>query len=273
MRVNGSAIAARPRAVVHLDLDGARHIYALHGWHYPERHDLLFEAGLKRALELFRRAGIHATLFVIAEDLDDPRKRELLQKAVAQGHEIASHTVTHRRLGTLSTDEKRREIFESRERLAAGLNVEIRGFRAPGFDIDWESLDLIHAAGYAYDSSLFSGHPGVSSPILELALPFYRPLPFPFHPSYSLALGPWYFRMGLRRFRRTGAPLVMLFHLADLEPLPHRSLRGWRAQIYARPHTDRESRMHACRTMLDLVCRQYRVVETRELEREMMRTK
>ena len=268
----GSGSEAAPPAVVHLDLDGARHIYALHGWPYPHKHDFLFETGLKQALALFRDTGVRATLFAIAEDLDDPRKRELIEEAVRQGHEIASHTVTHRRLGRLSAEEKRREIFESKERLETGLKQEIRGFRAPWFDIDRESFDLIRAAGYTYDSSTFAGSPGAPG-ILELPLPSYRPLPFPFHPSYSLVLGSWYFRLGLKRYRRTGAPLVLLFHLADLEPLPYRNLSGWRARIYAQPHTDRESRMRTCCEMLDLVRREYRVVETRALECEMTRAK
>src|SRR3954465_2632562 len=108
-------------AAIHVDLDGAREIYAVHGWQRKATGDPMFETGLRHALRFFEANRIRATLFVISQQLDDPRQRELLQEAVRQGHEIASHTVTHRSLTTLSTAEKRREIFESREQITAML--------------------------------------------------------------------------------------------------------------------------------------------------------
>ena len=75
-------------AAIHVDLDGAREIYEVHGWPYKGTDDPLFETGFRNAVEFFKANGIRPTLFVISRQLDDPRKRELLQAAVRQGFEI-----------------------------------------------------------------------------------------------------------------------------------------------------------------------------------------
>jgi hypothetical protein len=270
MVINRQRAPSQP-AVIHLDLDGASAIFRVHGWRFIADRDRLFETGLRHALEFFNRAKAHATLFVIAEDLDHPCKRELIAQAVQQGHEIASHSLTHRKLTALGHDEKRREIFESRERIIAKLGVDVRGFRAPEFDIDYESLDLIDAAGYTYDSSLFPGAKyhrkiGVAklsaSPhrllenrrLVELPLPAYAPLPAPFHPCYSLVLGTWYFRLGLRRFQQTGSPLVLLFHLTDFsDPVPNDQLPNWWAKFYTLSHISQREKWRRCKQMFELV--------------------
>jgi len=274
----GIEATRKPLAAIHLDLDGATHIFRAHRWTYDGNDDPLFDTGLWRALEFFEAMKVRATLFAIAEDLDDPRKRELLQEAVRQGHEVASHSLTHRKLTTLTRDEKRREVFESLERIERGLGVEARGFRAPGFEIDQETLELVDLAGYRYDSSLFPGtasaREGSKSPyrplkdrrLMELPMPGYDLLPFPFHPSYSLVLGTWYFRLGLRRFHRWGAPLVLLFHLTDFaDPLPPDRLPGRKARLFTLSHMKGAPKLRRCAEMVNLVQRHYRIVDSTEL--------
>jgi len=270
-------------AAVHLDLDGGEQVFRAHGWKYEAASDALFETGLRGALDFFDEAGLRATLFVVADDLADPRKRKLIADAVRRGHDIASHSVTHRQLTALDRGEKWREISESRERLAQSLGVEIAGFRAPGFAIDRESLQMIADAGYQYDSSLFpatdlasrAGFAAVSaspqrpltdSPLVELPMPAYRPLPFPFHPCYSLVLGVWYFRLGLRLFRRTRAPLVLLFHLTDFaDPLPQSALPHRLAGMYTLSHLSSGAKRRRCRQMLKIVAGEYQLGPTHML--------
>jgi peptidoglycan/xylan/chitin deacetylase (PgdA/CDA1 family) len=269
-----------PPAVVHVDLDGASAIYTMHGWPYPHDTDPLFESGLENLLSLLDRLGVRATLFVIACDLDNPRKLALLKKAVARGHEIGCHSWTHRRLTRLAHEQRVHEISASRERIASLLEVPVDGFRAPYFDIDGETHQLIAQAGYRYDSSLFPGRkiafgngyiasgpePARLWPehaLVELPLPGYAPLPFPFHASYSLVLGNWYFRLGLQRHRRCGAPLVLLFHLTDLaDPLPAAMLRGPKTRFFTLSHLDGARKQMACARIIDEVKKHYRLVDT-----------
>ncbi len=272
-----------PPAVVHVDLDGASAIYTMHGWPYPHDTDPLFESGLENLLSLLDRLGVRATLFVIAGDLDNPRKLALLKKAVARGHEIGCHSWTHRRLTGLGREQRVHEISASRERIAGLLEVPVDGFRAPYFDIDGETHRLVAEAGYRYDSSLFPGRkiaygdghmqsgpqPSRLWPeheLVELPLPGYAPLPFPFHASYSLVLGNWYFRLGLQRHRRTNAPLVLLFHLTDLaDPLPGAMRHSWKNTFFTLSHLDGREKQRRSERMLEQAARHYRLVDTATL--------
>jgi len=272
-----------PPAVVHVDLDGASAIYTMHGWPYPHDTDPLFKSGIENLLVMLDALDVKATLFVIAADLDDPHKRELLGKAVARGHSIGCHSWTHRRLTTLTEEQQRHEISGSRERISEVLGVPVDGFRAPYFDIDGETHRMVAEAGYRYDSSLFPRRPVPSGdgvlecgqrpcrlwpdqPMVELPLPRYAPLPFPFHASYSLVLGNWYFRLGLARHRRSNAPLVLLFHLTDLaDPLPAGMRRSWKNTFFTLSHMQGAEKQRRSMRMLESVARHYRLTDTSTL--------
>jgi hypothetical protein len=275
--------ATKPLATVHVDLDGARHIYAAHGWAYDRASDPLFDTGLRNTLDFLDEFGIKATLFVIAEDLDDPARAAMLQGAIRRGHEIASHTMTHRKLTDLSPSEMQHEIVGSRTKIADTLGVTPAGFRAPGFAVNRAALDMVGEAGYAYDSSLFptkrtaarlglgdvSAWPGQlldGHPLVELPLPPQGLMPLPFHPSYSLIVGTWYFRLGLRNAYASRAPLVVLFHLTDLaEPLSAAGALDPRKRLWTISHLSGASKRRRCHAMMTAVGRRYTVVSTSSL--------
>lgn len=279
-----SLAGEQPPAVIHVDLDGAADIYKSHGWDYPYADDPLFETGVQNILALFERNAIRASFFVIANSLDHPRKRELIQQAMRHGHEIASHSLTHTNLLHLKTEQKRHEIAGSREKIEAILSVPVRGFRAPGYQIDRECVELLAESGYRYDASVFPTgayarrlecpvetlsvphRPLHGKPLWELPLLDHRPSPFPFNPSYSLLFGARYFRWGLERFRRRGIPLVFLFHLTDVaDPMPPERLNGWRSRILTLSNLSQEKKLSGCRRMLNLVSQRFRITTTRAL--------
>jgi peptidoglycan/xylan/chitin deacetylase (PgdA/CDA1 family) len=270
-------------AAFHVDCDGARAIYRVHGWEHPWHDDPLFTSGMRQALDFFDRRGVRATFFVIAEALDRSADRALLEEAVRRGHEIGSHTTTHRQLTRLAHADKVREIMGSKESIEGALGAPCTGFRAPAFDLDPEVLELAAAAGYLYDSSLFpdrasarkAGVARVSplphrlrpdAELLELPLPRHRPLPLPFHPCYSLVLGGAYFRMGLRAAARTRAPLVVLFHLTDFaDPLPKDRTGPRGARFFTLSHIDGAEKRRRLELMAAEVARRYRIIPTREI--------
>ncbi len=271
----------RPPGTVHIDLDGAKHIFAAHGWEYPLDRDDLFLSGLEAALDFLGRARVCATFFVIAEDLGDPAKREALGEVVACGHELGSHGWSHRRLSGLGAAELDREIADSRKAIEDGLGVSVRGFRAPGFDLDRAVLERIAEAGYAYDSSLHPSRGGarrlgvdripahphrpLAGPLLELPLPGHGGLPLPFHPSYALVLGKWYFGTGLRRFARQRAPLVLLFHLTDFARPLSEGIRGPAQRLFTISHRSQPDKLDSCSGMLNLARERFRLVATSEI--------
>jgi len=273
-----------PPAAIHCDLDGARHIYRYHGWVWrDEQNDPLWDSGLDNLLDFLDRNELRATLFAIAGDVDNAGRLARLRGAVERGHEIASHGLSHALLAPLDLKGKRREIEDSKKRLEDALGVAIRGFRAPAFSIDRDVMRLLADCGYAWDSSVFPTRQfaerlGVTSiapwpnrplgdrGVLELPLPAYRPAPLPFHPCYSLLLGYSYFRWCLGRFRRLGAPLVLLFHLTDFaDPLPHEQLAGIKSRWMTLSNLTAEQKATRCHRMLEAVRRNYRIVETRTL--------
>lgn len=272
-------------AVVHLDCDGVTEIFRAHGWEPRGDYATFTDDGLARALEFFDDHEVHATLFVIAAALSSPSRRRFFRDAIARGHEIASHTLTHRPLTSLSRAEKRREIADSRAAICDALGTAVAGFRAPNFAIDLESLDYVEEAGYAWDSSLFAGpQRGPLGPLgvvadspgslrgrglMELPMPRRGVLPFPFHPSYSLVLGHRYFRAGLALGARREAPLVMLFHLSDFaQPLSRAELPGWRSRFFTHAWLSAAEKRRRCDQMLEAVRRRYALCATRALVQE-----
>jgi peptidoglycan/xylan/chitin deacetylase (PgdA/CDA1 family) len=279
-----------PPATVHVDLDGAREVYEGRGWGWPHADDAIFESGMRACLDFFAENRITATLFVIARSVHDARQRPLLEMAVAQGHEIASHSLTHQYLTDIDRVGKRREIAESRTLLEDELGVPVRGFRAPGYRIDRESLELLAEAGYAYDSSAFPTavyaaaldssvsalrlphRPLPDRDLMEWPMPDHRPFPIPFNPSYALVAGDWLFRAGLARFQRGGRPLTLLFHLIDFaEPLPSAQLKGLGSRIYTLSMLSAARKQRRCQAMLDLARRHYRITTTLEAIAEWQR--
>jgi peptidoglycan/xylan/chitin deacetylase (PgdA/CDA1 family) len=268
-----------PSAVVHVDLDGATHVYRAHGWTPSFARDSLFESGLTRLLAFFEERRIVATLFVIAEDLDDPVKRALIVSAAARGHEIASHTVTHRHLTTLAPDDRRKELADSRRRLEDAIGRAVTGFRAPGFALDRETLRLVAEAGYHYDSSVFLGRRAPAgalsigeSPVAleretglrELAMPRYDGMPWPFHPSYSQLLGTRYFSAGFVRAMRSPVdPFVFLIHLTDLsDPMPAADLRGLSSRVFTLSVLSAATKARRLTRMMDQVQGRCEIVPT-----------
>ncbi len=280
MTTTGSTKAA---AVVHVDLDGAPNIYSHHGWPYDAEGDPIFESGMDHLLQLLDRNELRATLFCIASDVADENKLRWLRKAVDAGHEIASHSLTHPELDQLDRSSKKREVEESKQRLEQSLGVEVRGFRAPSFQIDRETLELLSEAGYAYDSSVFPRdefarrlsvpsilpvphRPLFDSPLMELPLPSYSPSPVPFHPSYSLVIGNQFFDWNVDRLSRTDTPLVLLFHLIDLaDSLPKQLLNGFKSRVYAGSYIASEAKRARCQRFLERVGEKFDLTSTSEL--------
>lgn len=73
-------------------------------------------------LEVLARRGLSASFFVIADKLRDPTRRALAERALAEGHRIGNHTLTHGApLGLRPPAEALREITEA-EALLGPLN-------------------------------------------------------------------------------------------------------------------------------------------------------
>jgi hypothetical protein len=152
-------------AALTIDLDGAWCYRALHG---VGRHDpasvgpeplladpLLHEA-LPRFLDVCARHGVHATLFAVTADVEaDPGYAALLRDAARAGHEVASHSHSHRHdLARLPGAAIAEDLRKSRRLLRDVTGEAPVGFRAPGYHVSPAILQAATDAGFSYSSSL-----------------------------------------------------------------------------------------------------------------------
>ncbi len=108
--------------------------------------------GIPRLLKLLDKHNIKATFFVTYPVLKKNKKVFFMLKK--KGHEIASHSYSHKRLDKMKSAEKKKEIEKSFGEFRK-LGFPVKGFRAPQHSADSESLRIIQEYFY-YDSSITS---------------------------------------------------------------------------------------------------------------------
>jgi peptidoglycan/xylan/chitin deacetylase (PgdA/CDA1 family) len=229
-------------------MDGLDAIYQGHGTAYSCERDEFYISAVDNSLAFFEDEQVTATYFLIARDLEDPAKRDAVGRIVRAGHHIACHGLNHRYLNRISRAEKYEEIVSGKKKIEDALGVACLGFRAPGYSVDYESLEILRDAGYRYDSSIFPDHSfkkrlGMqrlfAEPFLlfpedgfaEIPMPYVGPLLPPFHPCYAFYLSRFYFKACLNAFKKNHNYLTMLFHLTDFAT-PQKLNQGLRLNIF-----------------------------------------
>jgi peptidoglycan/xylan/chitin deacetylase (PgdA/CDA1 family) len=145
---------ARPAAAISVDVDPVD----LHLLGYAYR-DLppdpsVYLVALPRLLEAFKRHGVRATFFVVGRDA--ATHQAAVSALAQQGHEVASHSMTHPMpLAQLPLERLHAEVNGSKRALAAAAGTDVVGFRAPNWDVSERVLETLAGAGYRYDASLF----------------------------------------------------------------------------------------------------------------------
>lgn len=141
-----------------VDLDEIPCYHAIHGLPMPEERaaHAVYHTAVPRLRELFRELSVPCTFFVIGRDLDHPPAADAARALADDGHELGNHTQNHRYdLTRLSRDSVRREVREARDAIARVQGFAPAGFRAPGYTITDEVLDVLADEGVFYDSSVF----------------------------------------------------------------------------------------------------------------------
>ena len=177
-----------------------------------------------------------ATFFILGWVAE--RYPQLVKEINTHGHEIASHGYRHRLIYQLSPRQFQDYLERSKQVLEDLLGQPIRGYRATSFSIttkSWWALDLIRAAGFVYDSSIFPiGHHDLYG---IAGLPRYPyahanglvEIPpstleiwgqnIPFGGGGYFRLYPyWVTRLGIRRLNREGVPALAYLHPWELDP-------------------------------------------------------
>lgn len=108
--------------------------------------------GAGRILDLCKRHGIATTWFTPGFTIESfPRQCEAV---VAAGHEIAHHSWAHVPPAGQSREEEEADMVRAIESIRRLTGTAPRGYRSPSWDLSPNTIDLLVAHGFDYDSSL-----------------------------------------------------------------------------------------------------------------------
>lgn len=107
------------------------------------------EQGMPRLLDMLAEEQIRATFFTTGDVAS--RYPAVVGRIVSEGHELASHGMTHRAFTALDAGEARREIEESATILRR--SAPVTSFRAPYLQFPSAYLAMLEDAGFRLDSS------------------------------------------------------------------------------------------------------------------------
>jgi len=166
---------------------------------YPSMLDLV----VPRALDLFERLGLPATVFVVGRDAMGARHRAVFARLGNAAAEIGNHSLDHdlalhARTPVAIAD----DLAAAHDAIVAATGRIPQGFRGPGYGVSPASVAALVRRGYAYDASLF---PSAVEPVVRA---LYRRRMRP----RSVSLPPARWREALRPIRphRLAAPGVSL---------------------------------------------------------------
>jgi peptidoglycan/xylan/chitin deacetylase (PgdA/CDA1 family) len=159
----------QPLCSISIDVDAIGCYYRIHGLGEPppQLAEVVMRQCVPRFAALLEEAGVKATFFVVAADVDiataapgSRAARAAVRRLAARGHEIASHSYSHPyELARLGRPRVAEEIDRAHGVLGDIAGEAPRGFRAPGYDVSATILEHLIARGYLYDSSVLASPP------------------------------------------------------------------------------------------------------------------
>lgn len=242
-----------------IDVEEYFHCEAFAGAIRPQQWPLFerrAEPRLELIADLLERYESRATFFVLGWLV--PHLTRLLRELAARGHEIACHGYGHQHLARMTPAALAEDLRRAQDVIGNCLGVSPRGYRAPTFSVTQRTawaLDVIAAAGFEYDASIFPvrhdryGVPGAPlTPFHAVGPSGTRVLEFP--PltmqccgvriplgggGYMRLLPGWALRAALRSRMARGGPVMLYLHPWELDSdqpeLPAGRLGRWRHRV------------------------------------------
>ena len=109
--------------------------------------------GLPRILAVLRRHDIRCTFYVPGMVIE--RYPDQVRAIVADGHEIAHHSYSHRWLDTLTEQEEREEMERGVRLIEKVTGRRPLGYRSPGAEFSEHTIDIMLEYGIRYSSNMF----------------------------------------------------------------------------------------------------------------------
>ncbi len=143
---------------ISVDLDSVYHYLDARGYTPKACTNInaVYDEAVPRFLDIFDRYGVKATFFVVGADALKTSNKYRIKEILQRGHEVANHTMNHHaHFYNFTYKEKKNEIIEADKVLSDIVGERIKGFRAPGWGIDLDTLKVLKSIQYDYDSSVF----------------------------------------------------------------------------------------------------------------------
>jgi peptidoglycan/xylan/chitin deacetylase (PgdA/CDA1 family) len=228
------------RAALSVDAELFRHTPAYRGASGHLDDPTVGLDGIDALRTAFDAHDAEATWFVVGELADEVPDE--IRPLAAAGHEIASHTHTHRLLSELAPEERRTELVQSRRTLEDVTGSSVSGIRVPAFDLPDGIFGAFGDAGYAYDSSVvpcrrvpgwYGGEydtdrpspatavdPDAPADVVEVPVGVSPVVRLPVGGAWMRLLGRRYTLWAVRRLAESGAVPVLYVHPWELVDLP-----------------------------------------------------
>lgn len=105
-----------------------------------------YEAGYTPTiLDTLKEKNVKAVFFLTKQFIDsDP---ELVQRMINEGHVIGNHTVSHKRMPSLTLDQQKEEIVTINNMIKDQFGYEVKLFRFPEGEFSEQSLALVESLG------------------------------------------------------------------------------------------------------------------------------
>jgi polysaccharide deacetylase family protein (PEP-CTERM system associated) len=215
----------------------------------------------RRLLDLFELSNIRATFFVLGWVAK--RSPDLVREIARRGHEVASHGMSHKLVFNQTPEEFSSETYESKALLEDLIGAPVLGYRASTYSITNRSLwalDILHEAGFAYDSSIFPIRHDVYGIPDAPQIPSRIPTPkgasmveFPMSTApmfgtripvsgggYFRILPYWLTRRGLMKLNTELArPFIFYLHPWEVDPEQPRIRTSWKSRLRHYTNLDR----------------------------------
>ena len=229
--------------ILTFDIEDWFHILDLPGKNLAEKwdeHESRVERNTNRILELLARHQNRATFFILGWIAQ--RYPDLVRKIHESGHEVASHGFNHQLVTSMTKDEFRQDLIQSREILKNITGEYPVSYRCPGFSItrenDW-ALEELSSCGFLYDASIYpgkhghGGHPAFDSEIVNIKFKRTGNELVEFPVSVSRVLGKemcfsggGYLRLlplsliqkKIDQFNKAGNPVMVYLHPREFDP-------------------------------------------------------
>ncbi|RMF12580.1 MAG: DUF3473 domain-containing protein [Alphaproteobacteria bacterium] len=114
------------------------------------------ERNTHAVLDLFAETGVKGTFFTLGWVAE--RHPELVRRIVREGHELASHGMSHVRASEQDLPAFRADVRRARAVLEDVAGTPVKGYRAASFSIGEDNLwalDVLAEEGYRYSSSIY----------------------------------------------------------------------------------------------------------------------